>query len=30
VFTSVGRETLNADVYTPDGQIIDLGYVERR
>lgn len=30
VFTSIGKGTLNADLYTPDGQIIDLGYVERR
>lgn len=30
VFTSIGKGILNADVYTPDGQIIDLGPVERR
>jgi hypothetical protein len=25
VFTSIGSDTLNADFYTPDGEIVDLG-----
>lgn len=29
VFTSIGADILNVDVYTPDGEILDLGYFER-
>lgn len=29
VFTSIGSDILNVDVYGPDGMILDLGYLER-
>jgi len=29
VFTSIGKGILNVDIYTPDGEILDLGYYER-
>lgn len=29
VFTSIGVDILNVDVYAPDGMVIDLGYIER-
>ncbi|MFK7883940.1 MAG: hypothetical protein AB8F26_07145 [Phycisphaerales bacterium] len=29
VFTSIGADVLNVDVYSSDGLIIDLGYIER-
>lgn len=29
VFTSIGSDILNVDVYTPDGAVLDLGYLSR-
>ncbi len=29
VFTSIGSGILNVDVYTPDGEVLDLGYLTR-
>ena len=29
VFTSVGSDTLNADLYQPDGVVLDLGELRR-